>query len=125
MLGLTAITTGQREEMQLAVIFLVETQKKSVAMLKHDRYLNDANWDYIYTFTEMTDPYKDFIVATRKPRPKSSILSIHEETRQHPCPQCNTLVENEPSNEEYRVMTEEARLRILKAMKVCNEICIK
>lgn len=43
--------------MQLGVKFLVETQKKAVIMLKHDRYLSDANWDYIYSYTEMVDPY--------------------------------------------------------------------
>lgn len=59
LLGLTAITPGQIEEMQLAVKHLGDTQKKGVAMLKHDRYLTDANWDYVYTFTAMSDPYKD------------------------------------------------------------------
>jgi hypothetical protein len=37
--------------------------------------------------------------------------------KQTECPNCHVIVSNEPSNDEYRVMTEESRLRIIKAMK--------
>lgn len=47
-----------------------------------------------------------------------SILIDTPDNRIAICPDCDAEVETPPSLEEYRTMTEEARLRLLKAMKV-------
>lgn len=47
-----------------------------------------------------------------------SLLVDAPENRIAICPDCDGEVETEPTLEEYREMTEEARLRLLKAMKV-------
>lgn len=59
MLKLTAVSAGRIEEMQIAVRHVMDTQKKAVIMLKHDRFLADASWDYIYKFTKLENPYKN------------------------------------------------------------------
>jgi len=58
-LKLTAISPGRIEEMELAVKNVMDAQKKAVVMMKHDRFLGDANWDYIQKFTKLENPYKN------------------------------------------------------------------
>lgn len=48
----------------------------------------------------------------------TSLVSIALEQVTNECPECHSFVPNQPTNEELRVMTDEARLRVIKAMKV-------
>ena len=59
-------------------------------------------------------------MAERDLPASQSLVSLkgHAEDHQTECPECHNLVMNEPTTAEYMEMTEEARLRILKALKV-------
>lgn len=57
-LKLTEISQGRMEEMKNAVKSLHITQKRALAMLRHDRFLSDANWSYVMEHTRIEDPYK-------------------------------------------------------------------
>lgn len=48
-------------------------------------------------------------------------MSLGPEQTINECPECHIHVPNLPTNEELRNMTDEARLRVIKAMKVCTK----
>jgi sodium/hydrogen exchanger 10/11 len=76
LLDLTAVTQGRIEEMQSALKHVMDQQKRAVVMMKHDRFLQDANWDYIHTFTRIENPYRE--VITRRYSKKLKKLCIRE-----------------------------------------------
>ena len=56
--------------MTTAVRRVNEAKQRAVGMLKSDRFLADANWDYVDKKTEIDDPYRfqddNFEVSLRK-----------------------------------------------------------
>ncbi len=64
--------------MTTAVRRVNEAKQRAVGMLKSDRFLADANWDYVDKKTEIDDPYrfqddnfevslwKDYVLLTHK-----------------------------------------------------------
>lgn len=60
-LKLTEVPTGRMEEMRNAVKHINLSQKKALIMLRHDRFLADANWTYVQENTKIDDPYKQVI----------------------------------------------------------------
>lgn len=58
LLKLTEISQGRMEEMKNAVKTMHISQKKALLMLRHDRFLADANWSYVTENTRIEDPYK-------------------------------------------------------------------
>ncbi len=58
LLKLTEISQGRMEEMKNAVKTIHVSQKKALLMLRHDRFLADANWAYVTENTKIEDPYK-------------------------------------------------------------------
>lgn len=56
-LRLTEISSGRLQDMRNAVKQLHHSKLKSVAMLKHDRFLADANWEIVDKYTIILDPY--------------------------------------------------------------------
>ncbi|ODM88203.1 Sodium/hydrogen exchanger 10, partial [Orchesella cincta] len=117
-LKLTEISPGRMEEMKNALKTINVSHKKALIMLRHDRFLSDANWTYVSEHTKIDDPYRNKIVADKSMPMQSSIVSIGPENVINECPGCHTFVPNQPTNEELKLMTEEARLRVIKAMKI-------
>ncbi|CAL8104179.1 unnamed protein product [Orchesella dallaii] len=117
-LKLTEISPGRMEEMKNALRTINVAHKKALIMLRHDRFLSDANWTYVAEHTKIDDPYRNKIVADKSMPTQSSIVSIGPEHVLNECPACHTYVPNQPTNEELKLMTEEARLRVIKAMKI-------
>ncbi|XP_077994372.1 sperm-specific sodium:proton exchanger-like [Glandiceps talaboti] len=111
-LGMSDISIPKRIAMAGAVRRLRESQSRTFAMLKADRFLADADWEMAETACEIEDPYR----TTGEEHVETSELGpeIHTST----CPTCHTEVRNEPSAKEYADMASEARLRMLKAEKV-------
>jgi len=60
-LKLTEISPGRFEEMKSALKTINVSQKKALIMLRHDRFLSDANWTYVSDHTKIDDPYKNVI----------------------------------------------------------------
>jgi len=65
-LKLTAISPGRLEEMQNAVKTVWEAKRETIAMLKHDRMLIDADWQLIDDFTVVDDPYRKVVAIQRE-----------------------------------------------------------
>ncbi|CAG7822907.1 unnamed protein product [Allacma fusca] len=119
MLKLTEISTGRLQDMANAVKQLENAQYRTVNMLKHDRFLADSNWNYVDKYTIIKNPYGKKSLPSDLPL-NQSLVSIKANSQDYltECPDCHTLVKNEPTNLEFMEMTEEARLRVLKALKV-------
>ncbi|XP_070552787.1 sperm-specific sodium:proton exchanger-like [Ptychodera flava] len=110
-LGMSDISIPKRLAMANAVRRLQESQVRTFAMLKADRFLADTDWEMAEQACEIRDPYK-----TTDEEVETSDGGI--EFRTSTCPQCKTSVQNEPSSKEFADMVEEARQRMLKAERV-------
>ena len=97
--------------MASAVRNLQSVANTHISMYKTDRFLADADWDYVAKDITVTDPYK-----TLDEEAEMDMLTSLE--RYSKCPNCEHNVPNEPSPKEFKEMQEEARLRVLKAEKV-------
>ena len=52
------ISNTRQLTMTTAVRRVNEAKQRAVGMLKSDRFLADANWDYVDKKTEIDDPYR-------------------------------------------------------------------
>jgi len=57
-LKLTAVTQGRLDEMDIVVKHILDQQQKALVILRHDKFQQGANWDFIYRFTQIQNPYK-------------------------------------------------------------------
>lgn len=57
-LKLTEISAGRLQDMANATRQLIASQMRTLAMLKHDRFLADANWKIVEKYTTIEDPYR-------------------------------------------------------------------
>ncbi|XP_033119377.1 sodium/hydrogen exchanger 10-like [Anneissia japonica] len=112
-LGMSDISIAQRLAMANAVKKVKETQTRTLSMLKADRFLADAEWSLAERVCDIRDPYRT--EETGEGETTDDPISVN---RKSTCPCCKTLVPNEPSQKEYDDMSEEARLRMLKAEKI-------
>ena len=56
-LKLTEISSGRIQDMGNAMKQLELAQYRTINMLKHDRFVADANWSYVDKYTTITNPY--------------------------------------------------------------------
>ncbi|XP_071957219.1 sperm-specific sodium:proton exchanger-like isoform X2 [Antedon mediterranea] len=115
-LGMSDISVSQRLAMANAVKKVMETQSRTLSMLKADRFLADAEWSLVERVCDIKDPY-----TSEGGETEGDGETKHDQIsgiRKSKCPSCKTLVPNEPSKKEYDDMSEEARLRMLKAERI-------
>ncbi|CAG7734240.1 unnamed protein product [Allacma fusca] len=119
-LKLSEIPAGRIQDMANAIKQLELAQFRTVGMLKHDRFLSCADWGSVYGYTTIVNPYNRTIKPDPHIRRALSLVSVRLGSDDHftECPECHAMVKNAPTTQEYMVMTEEARVRILKALKV-------
>ncbi|ODM92698.1 Sodium/hydrogen exchanger 10, partial [Orchesella cincta] len=105
------------QDMANAVRQIRTAQQKALRILRHDRFLSDANWHNVEESTNIVNPYVEMHVkAKEQDVDMTAVPSLLEDFgAEGDGP--NDL-SNEPSNDEIKEMTEEARLRLLKALKV-------
>nr|XP_033781236.1 sodium/hydrogen exchanger 10-like isoform X3 [Geotrypetes seraphini] len=109
-LGLNEISASKRMAMYSAVQHIRESQFNTLAILKMDRFLADANWPMVENAAIIEDPYE----TTENNVKSEELFPQYGFTL---CPDCQKEVPNLPSPQEIEDMMEEARLRILKAQK--------
>ncbi|CAG7734239.1 unnamed protein product [Allacma fusca] len=119
-LKLSDISAGRIQDMANAMKQLEMAQHRTIGMLKHDRFVADANWHYVTKFTTIVNPYKKSAKTYNEIPRAMSLVSVKVGPDDHhtECPECHHVVQNEPTTQEFMDMTEEARLRIIKALKV-------
>lgn len=58
--GMLEVTTAQRLTMLNAVNRIQQDIKRSISVLKYDRFLADAQWSVVQEMTRITYPYKEY-----------------------------------------------------------------
>lgn len=111
MLRLTELSIGKLQDMANAVRQIRLAQQKALRFLRHDRFLADADWTIVETSTFMPDPYED-----RQIKIKYQDESGVPETS--PSRGIAVDPEEELHNKAIMELLEEARLRLLKALRV-------
>ncbi|KAL9955551.1 hypothetical protein ACROYT_G036889 [Oculina patagonica] len=109
-LGMSDISDAKKIAMANAVRQVQESNQRTLTMLKADRFLADADWDMAERDCEMHNPYMDVEGEYDEETPLLVRLST--------CPNCESSVPNEPSPKEFAEMTNDGRVRLIKALKV-------
>nr|CAB3266352.1 sodium/hydrogen exchanger 10-like [Phallusia mammillata] len=104
-LGMLDITEAQQLTMRNAVNRIQSDLKRSLGVLKYDRFLADAKWSMVEEMTVVDYPYKN---ATNV----DSVMSTEEEYKHL------TAVQISSQDDHYKDLFEEARLRMIKALKM-------
>lgn len=121
MLGLSALSVGKIQDMANAVKQVRVSQQKALKLLRHGRFLSDADWTMVEENSNIIDPYEERGRKTMAALEKSKKPPLLEGLPKEPtatCPDCDIKIPAEPGGEEMRELTEEARLRLLKALRV-------
>ncbi|CAG7640037.1 unnamed protein product [Allacma fusca] len=117
-LGATEISIGRIQDMNNAYKQVSGAQVRTIAVLKNDRFLADAKWELVEKYTTIENPYAKQKSNTKKKVERPTVAMVSALSPGKVDPALVDDAENEPTKEEYREMTEEARLRCLKALKV-------
>uniref|UniRef100_F7ABC0 Cyclic nucleotide-binding domain-containing protein n=1 Tax=Ciona intestinalis TaxID=7719 RepID=F7ABC0_CIOIN len=115
-LGMLDITNAQQVSMLNAVNRIQNDLKRSVGVLKYDRFLADAKWSMVEEMTMVEYPYKDLPTNNNA---KSDALKMMERKRSS----CSIkgfkfYVINSAMDSTYKDLLEEARLRMITALKM-------
>ncbi|XP_067000052.2 sperm-specific sodium:proton exchanger [Anabrus simplex] len=113
LLGMSEISLAKKANMTNAVRYLADARDRSIGILKMDRFLADANWVLVEEGTRIKHPYK--IEIEDEDEDDDDFYMGYRLTT---CPDCQKEVPSEPTAREFKEMTKEAYLRILKAKKV-------
>lgn len=62
-LGMSDISAARCKTMSTAVARVNEAKHRTIAMLKNDRFLADANWDIVDATASISDPYKHLNIS--------------------------------------------------------------
>ncbi|KAI4889848.1 hypothetical protein NFI96_010474 [Prochilodus magdalenae] len=109
LVGLCDISTPKRVAMHNAVTHMRRNAQITFNMLKVDRFLADANWEMVEQRVHISDPYKI-------PDNKQNIEEFGPSASR--CPDCDGTAPLVPLERHLDEMMEEARVRILKALKM-------
>ncbi|XP_008199730.2 solute carrier family 9 member C1 isoform X1 [Tribolium castaneum] len=114
-LGLSEISNSRQINMNACMKSIYEARASTIAILKMDRFLSDANWPLVTSLTALRHPYK-----------KTSQVEDDEEDEDEDnfmgyrytfCPDCEKNIPNEPTSREMKEMIKEAKARMLKFKK--------
>lgn len=111
-LGVSEVSVIRKINMNNCMRNLHNRRDRTIATLKMDRFLSDANWSVVNETTEIKHPYK---IDYSDSDDESDILFYN---RPIVCPDCKKEIAYEPTKKEMAAMLREARLRILKAKKM-------
>ncbi|CAL8131728.1 unnamed protein product [Orchesella dallaii] len=118
-LKLTEVTAGQKEQMNAAVRRISHTQWKLTRGYQSYKYMMDASWEMVNSVCTVANPY---IVESEETKKIGGVMTLNPprpvKDNTTVCWQCNNIVLNEPTISEYREMSNDARIGVIKAMKV-------
>ncbi|XP_077965661.1 sperm-specific sodium:proton exchanger-like isoform X2 [Styela clava] len=116
-LGMLAVTTAQQLTMLNAVNRIQLDIKRSVSVLKYDRFLADARWSIVHEMTQISYPYKEY--------PTSGAVAAggwSGQGRIHPARDGEVSPDevkmSKSEDQTFKDLFEEARLRLIKALKM-------
>ncbi|CAL8091440.1 unnamed protein product [Orchesella dallaii] len=118
MLKLTELSIGKIQDMANAVRQIRSAQQKALRILRHDRFLADANWTNVEESTNIVNPYVEMHVKAKEEEDDMAAIPSLLDDIGGGGGDGEKDAGQEPSNDEIKEMTEEARLRLLKALKV-------
>ncbi|XP_069481503.1 sperm-specific sodium:proton exchanger-like [Ambystoma mexicanum] len=110
-LGFCDISAAKRMAMYSIIQRLRQSAATTLSMLKMDRFLADANWNMVEIAIIIEDPYQ---TSERN----ATLEELFPELLVKECIDCLKDVLPDPKPEEIADMTDEARLRMLKAQVI-------
>ncbi|CAG2053569.1 unnamed protein product [Timema podura] len=113
------ISLAKKANMTNAVRHLANIRDRSIAMLKMDKFLADANWVLVEEATKIKHPFK-IEYENEDDDEEEEEDDMYMGYRFTTCPDCQKDVLTEPTAREFKEMTKEARARVLKAKKVVS-----
>ncbi|CAH1365961.1 unnamed protein product [Tenebrio molitor] len=111
-LGFTDISLARQVNMNNCMKHIFKKRAQTVAILKMDRFLSDADWSTVDNATALKHPYTIGIHSTDE---EDEALMGY---RYAYCSDCNLEVLEEPTPKQMKEMIREAKMRILKAKKM-------
>jgi sodium/hydrogen exchanger 10/11 len=111
-LGMADISLARHVNMNNCIKHIFLKRKKTIAVLKMNKYLAAANWTLIQEITNMKHPY------TRQSDINADQDDWFMEHQYTECPECKEELPHEPTARQLKDMTKEAKMRILKAKKI-------
>ena len=113
-LGMFDISVAKMHTMKTAVSMLRRDRRRSMNMLKSDKFLADSAWEVVEKNTRIRNPYKIGKGAGRKEHPMDNPFS----TAGTQCPNCDEKLASQLRPKEILELSEEVRQRIIKAEKI-------
>ena len=113
-LGMFDISVAKLHTMRTAVSMLRRDRRRSMNMLKADKFLADSAWEVVDKNTRIRNPYKIGKGAGRKEHPMDNPFN----TAGTQCPNCDQKLASQLRPKEVQELSEEVRQRIIKAEKI-------
>ena len=113
-LGMFDISVAKLHTMRTAVSMLRRDRRRSMNMLKSDKFLADSAWEVVEKNTRIRNPYRIGKGRTGKEHP----LDNPFHTAGHQCPNCDQKLASMLRPKEVQELREEVRQRIIKAEKI-------
>ncbi|KAH0813132.1 hypothetical protein GEV33_009658 [Tenebrio molitor] len=114
--GLSELSLAKQSNINNCMKYIYQVRDRTIAVLKMDRFVSDANWPLVVSATALNHPYKGagFTEDFEDSLEDEDFLGY----RFTVCPECRKNIPTEPTSKEMREMTREAKLRVLKLKKV-------
>ncbi|RZC35365.1 sodium/hydrogen exchanger 10-like, partial [Asbolus verrucosus] len=103
-LGLLELSMSRQVNMNNCVKYMLQARERTIAILKMDRFLSDANWPLVTRATALKHPYKKNANADSEDESEKEDEDYFVGYRFTVCPDCKKNILNEPSRKELREM---------------------
>ena len=113
-LGMFDISVAKLHTMRTAVSMLRRDRRRSMNMLKSDKFLADSAWEVVEKNTRIRNPYRIGKGKTGREHP----LDNPFHNAGHQCPNCDQKLASMLRPKEIQELREEVRQRIIKAEKI-------
>ncbi|XP_068894518.1 sperm-specific sodium:proton exchanger-like isoform X3 [Tenebrio molitor] len=114
-LGLSELSIGRQVNMNNCMKYIYQARERTIAILKMDRFLSDANWPLVISKTGLKHPYKNTVQMKFEDDEEDDHFLGY---RFAVCPDCKKSFPTEPTSKELKEMNREAKMRVLKLKKI-------
>ncbi|KAB0799080.1 hypothetical protein PPYR_06960 [Photinus pyralis] len=115
-LGISQVSELRKVNMNSCMRHVQTRRFRTIAVMKMNRFLSDANWRVVIEVTQITHPYKPQLQSDQ--RTSKDDEDTYSSTRLVYCPDCKRELPYEPSRRDWREILREARIRILRSKKM-------
>jgi sodium/hydrogen exchanger 10/11 len=133
LLNLTRVSESRMMDVENALKILQTKRALGLAALKQNRFVCDADWSTVEEMSKIVNPYgkednnvteENYADTLQKLRVLLSKILSGVRMTQTKCPVCESQKKTNMTLLEYQELAEEARLRVLKALKVSDDVVI-